>query len=424
MPRDWAGSVFLTPGRNTYTAKYPGFAVDGATRRWIAKKGFKTKPEARAFLAKERRDQLARERGEFDVYGEHRRTPIAKHLEAFVDHVKSGIRRRPRKRPNKHVDLLSARLERAFAEMNVAGLGDLTLDKATRFLIRLVDHEKASTKTRNDYRAALVQFCRWAVASDRLAKSPLAALKKVDDQPAQRQAIDAATVQRLAAAAIQRVLQRSMPGNRDRDLEAARKRAMTVLIAFLAGLRNNEIANLTWSMIDHQAGVVTIPATVAKSAREQSVPLHSGLSDLLQAVRKERSVAQKRAVADSDFVVGYLDERGNPTLPVHLAERIREDADWIGHPTIDADGRSLDLHAMRTSFANELASRGVHDGIIGDLMRHQAPSVTRRHYVRRDAAALRQFVDLIPRETVNVPGLLTGNHGGNQDGSALATEVV
>ena len=409
MPRDWAGSVFRTPGRDTYTAKF----LDFESGAWRKQKGFTTKAEARSFVADKRREYRAKVRGDFDDYSEHRARPLKDHVEAFLEHVRSGLRRRPRKRPDKHVRLLEARLTAAFDAMDVRTLADLNLDRAVRYLNQLVDVDRTTPKTRNDYMAALKQFGRWCEEGGRLRKNPMAALRKVaDDAPAQRQALPAEAVNRLAASAIQRVLQRTVKGNMERHLRAARRRALTELLAFLAGLRNNEIANLTWRMVEQESGLIALPAAITKSGREEFVPLHDGLADALEAVRRERGVEEGRTVADSDLVVGYLDRKGNPTLPVHLAERIREDAEWAKIPLVDGAGRRLDLHALRTSFANELDRLGVPDGIVGDLMRHKPVTVTRRNYVRRDAEQLRPFVNRIPVEAANVAGLLVGGPRG------------
>lgn len=405
MRREWAGSVFQTPGRATYTAKF----LDFCSGAWRQRKGLATRAQAREFLAGKVREYRARERGDFDAGTEQRKRPIADHVSDFVEHVRSHLRRRPRKRPDKHVRQLEARLVAAFEAMGTRSLVELTLDRAARYLNRLVDHDEFSTKTRNDYMAALKQFGRWCEEGDRLLKNPLAALRKVrDDVPAQRQALVSETVNALAAGAIQRVRQRTEAGNLERALRAARLRALTVLLAFLAGLRNNELANLTWRMVEHDNGLIALPAIITKSGREEFVPLHDGLGELLRAIRKERGILQGRAVTDSELVVGYLDKKGHPTLPVHVAERIREDADWIGLPVVDGAGRKLDLHALRTSFANELERRGVPEGIIGDLMRHKPATVLRRNYLRRAAEKLRPFVNMIPAEVARVEGLLAG----------------
>ena len=133
--------------------------------------------------------------------------------------------------------------------------------------------------------------------------------------------------------------------NRAKHLQSAKRRALTILLGFLAGLRNNELANLRWSMIGDE--VIELPAEITKSGRLEFVPLHDGLRDVLRAVRRDRGVEEGRTVADSDLVVGYLDKGEHPTLPVHIAERIREDAEWIKLPTTDEAGRVLETHAHR-----------------------------------------------------------------------------
>ena len=62
MHREWSGSVFRTPGRDTWTAKY----LDFGTEKWRQKKGFKTRADAREFCEQMRKEYRARQRGEFD----------------------------------------------------------------------------------------------------------------------------------------------------------------------------------------------------------------------------------------------------------------------------------------------------------------------------------------------------------------------
>lgn len=403
MRREWAGSVFQTPGRATYTAKF----LDFCSGAWRQRKGLATRAQAREFLAGKVREYRARERGDFDAGTEQRKRPIADHVSDFVEHVRSHLRRRPRKRPDKHVRQLEARLVAAFEAMGTRSLVELTLDRAARYLNRLVDHDECSTKTRNDYMAALKQFGRWCEEGDRLLKNPLAALRKVrEERREHRQALLAETVTMLAAAALARVIEHGMRGNRARDLWAARARALSVLVAFCTGLRNNELANLTWAMVNLDARTLALPAAITKSGRQDFLPLHAGLAWLLREVRHDRAASLGRPIADSELVCGYLDAKGYPTLPLHLAERIREDAEYIGLPVIDSCGRRLDLHSMRTSFANELQRRGVPKGVIKDLMRHGAADPLDRNYLHGDVELLRPYVDRIPFDVVHVAGLL------------------
>src|SRR5262245_28294042 len=66
-----------------------------------------------------------------------------------------------------------------------------------------------AAKTRNAYRCALVTFCNWCVATNRLAANPFRAIPKANekaDRRRQRRAMDEAELTRILAVARQRPL--------------------------------------------------------------------------------------------------------------------------------------------------------------------------------------------------------------------------
>ncbi|MFK7739254.1 MAG: hypothetical protein AB8H80_02935 [Planctomycetota bacterium] len=111
-----------------------------------------------------------------------------------------------------------------------------------------------------------------------------------------------------------------------------------------------------------------------------------------------------RAVGEGQFVVGAMIS-GRPRLPRQIAALVRAAAEWIGHPTIDAKGRRLDLHAMRKSFNVNLRRCGASKEARVDLMRHAAIGVTDEHYDDPDLEHMREAVNQIPAEAASVPGL-------------------
>jgi len=136
------------------------------------------------------------------------------------------------------------------------------------------------------------------------------------------------------------------------------------------------------------------------------------------AVHRGRHVQASRGEPRSDVVGGGARGKLDEGLAVEVVF-------WRHRETVDPPERlvqslraksKLDLHAMRTSFANELDRRGVPEGIIGDLMRHKPATVTRRNYVRRDAESLRPFINRIPADIANVAGLLAGEPRGEPQG--------
>lgn len=402
----WNGSVKKqTDG--TYRIRFRRWEDRFKANPWSERRAKITRKQADAFLRSMNDEWDRKEAGLFDPHVDAAQKPIADHLSAFEAHMREKTSKKPRKRVYKHAEQVMSRLTKAITSMSVQTLADLCLDRATRYLARLREVDGRTVKTRNDVMAVLKQFGRWCERTDRVAKNPLDALQKVKPvEREHRQALTAEQVHRLCAGAIQRTVQnRAAPKKRAEQTDSARRRALALLLGFLAGLRNNECANLTWGMVSFLDAVIDLPAHITKSGRQESVPLHEGLGDVLRAWQAEQALALRRPVAGSDLVVGYLDARGNPTLPVHIAERIREDAEFVGIVPIDGEGRVLDFHAMRTSLANAL-DEAVPDAIVGMILRHRNPGVTRKHYRRTDARKLLGFINEIPREIAHVGGLI------------------
>ena len=234
----------------------------------------------------------------------------------------------------------------------------------------------------------------------------MAAIQNIDDPDGaqKRQALEWEQVRQLAAAAIQRPLQRSPRKSLEKNLAIGKRRALTVITAFLTGLRNNELANMVWGWINFVDNEITVPHDLSKSGRTEHVPLHAGLANLLTQERKRRSIAAGKSVTNNELVLGQT-INGEPKLPKNLPARIRADAKWAGLAVVDENGDKLDLHAMRTNFGNQLDQLGVPEAITADLMRHKPQKVTRTNYLKRRNAMMLPFINEIPAEAAHVPGL-------------------
>ncbi len=136
---------------------------------------------------------------------------------------------------------------------------------------------------------------------------------------------------------------------------------------FLAGtgLRVGEVRQLTVADIrlDAVPPHVRIPAAVAKSRKEQTVPLRS---DLIVLMRRRLA---GRKPADGIF-----------EIPRSLIKRFNADCRRAGIPKRDAEGRTVDIHSLRTTLATYLAISGVTPRIAMELMRHSEIGLTMKVY--------------------------------------------
>ncbi|MBK6942234.1 MAG: tyrosine-type recombinase/integrase [Planctomycetes bacterium] len=142
---------------------------------------------------------------------------------------------------------------------------------------------------------------------------------------------------------------------------AKHDRAAWYLAAIHAGLRRGDLIALTWGDVDFDAQSLTIRDGKAK--RPDVLPMHEQLAAALKAMRPATALPSARVFA------------------AEVTNEMRRD-DFLEAkiPLVDAEGRTADLHALRTTLGNALGASG-----------DRAPARAASHAARRlphDAEAL------------------------------------
>jgi integrase len=158
---------------------------------------------------------------------------------------------------------------------------------------------------------------------------------------------------------------------------------------FLAGtgLRVGEVKRLTVAdvRLDAIPPHVRIPAAVAKSRKEQSVPLRSDL-----VVRLRERLAGRKPT-DPVFPV-----------PADLIARFNADCRRAGIPKRDDEGRTVDVHSLRTTFGTMLSRSGVAPRTAMELMRHSRIDLTMKVYTDPRLLPLAAAVEAMPSVVTKV----------------------
>ena len=131
------------------------------------------------------------------------------------------------------------------------------------------------------------------------------------------------------------------------------------------GLRRSEIRQLRWCDIDYDRGAIRVPAKSAKSKRDQSVALPESLAQELRASRPADSAATEPVVPQGAF----------PNSATFQA-----DVKAAGIERADAEGRVVDMHALRTTYITWLAVTGAHPKAAQALARHASIETTMGRY--------------------------------------------
>ena len=158
-----------------------------------------------------------------------------------------------------------------------------------------------------------------------------------------------------------------------------------VLLSAKAGLRANEIANVTWDMVlgptGQISGLLELRDYAAKKGSGRVIPVHPELGDALAELHD--------VAALSEYVV--TSERGGPMTPLSIVV-------WFSRAFRNIGLKGCSSHSGRRTFVTR-AARLVHKagGSLRDvqlLAGHRSIQTTQR-YIDGDSDAQRKLVSLI-----------------------------
>lgn len=169
-------------------------------------------------------------------------------------------------------------------------------------------------------------------------------------------------------------------------------------LAFLSGLRDGELAGLTWA--DVEGDVIRVrralalvgdgkPGETKTEAAKRDVPMHPALAPVLETWRAEWTRRQgRKPEAREPLFPSPQRAAGDELRPYRpaSAKHLRADLHTVG---LD---RAIDFHATRRSFASWLEAAGVPHETIERLVGHEPKSVLGRHYAAANLDALRAAV--------------------------------
>lgn len=159
----------------------------------------------------------------------------------------------------------------------------------------------------------------------------------------------------------------------ERRLPAHIADALRVIV--FTGARRGEIANLKWSHVDLQKGLLVLPAGSHKTGRKTGEAREIGLPSVVQAI-----IARQPQKGPDDLVFPST-KNGGPIDLSHYWTKARIEAD------LPAD---IVLHSLRHSLASSLAFQGAQAAEIMAAMGHKHISTSQKyiHWTQDAKAAL------------------------------------
>ncbi|MGD8452198.1 MAG: tyrosine-type recombinase/integrase [Phycisphaerae bacterium] len=337
---------------------------------------------------------------------------IDRHVDAYETHLRaSGV-------SAAHLSETLRRLRRIVADCGFTRLAGVTAEPVQRWL-GLRESEGMGARTRNTYTASLRAFIRWAVADGRMVADPLGTLRRADEAGDRRRERRALTEDELLALlrvaelrplaehgresikreenpdgkpgplALEPLTLANIDAAADRAAEKlrlkpafvaklrrlGRERGLIYRTLVLTGLRRGELAALLWGdlSLDGKAPTLTVRAAVAKNRKAETLPIRADLAESLRAWRADcgdgaasgpvfRVPKQLVCILDRDLVAAGIARR--------VKAKDRKGRDCWRIDTRDADGRTVDVHALRHTTATYLAKAGVAPRTAQTIMRH------------------------------------------------------
>jgi len=320
-------------------------------------KGFTDKALTEQLAAKLEGESRMRKTGlvdpELENVAMHKAVLLEEHLKMFNLNIADNSK--------DYIDLIMARLRRVIKAGKFEKLGDLTLDRAQATLWAMRKKQNWGHRTYNHYVQALQTFCNWCVTTQRLLTNPLSGLDRLNievDIRHKRRALSPEEIVKLIEAA--RASRKRVESYR------SELRARLYLMAYLTGLRRRELGSLTPGnfKLDAVPPKVTLKAACSKHRREDVLPLHPELVQLLRE---------------------WLPKlKPNEKLFPELAKKktwkmVKRDLARAGIPYVTEDGIA-DFHAAgRHTYITELLRNGATLPEAKELARHTDVNMTMRY---------------------------------------------
>jgi integrase len=310
-------------------------------------------------------------------FAEHAKRALAEHAEDFRRALAA------KGRPPEYVAKVLFRLSAALDGCRFVRVGDLQESALQEFLGGLLGSGK-STKTVNDYLAAVKRFTRWLRKDGRTASDTMADVApysriKGDERHARRD-FSPEELQRLLACTrrSQRVFL---------DEQSGADRHALYLTACSTGFRAGELASMTPESFDltNARPVARVKATCTKNKKEAVQPIPSEVAAVLRAYLAGKAAGENvwpgqwyRQAAV--MIRADLGEARGAWLSEAQDARQRaehEGSDFLAY--VDAEGRYGDFHALRHSFITMAGKLGLSAKEHQDLARHSTYKLTERY---------------------------------------------
>ena len=401
--------------------------------------------------------------------------PINRHIADYLKHLanKRGKGKRKRTSP-RHVSNVTTALNRIVRDCGFNKLSDIQAEAVASWVTAGLERDELAPRTFNAHVVALKAFCGWAVTNKRLRFNPVKSVGILDEfngQKRPRRALTADELGRLLTVArlrpvaefgrttlrsdkqpanarsrktwskaplefatLQEAYQRGLkalsktPDKIQELEELGRHRALIYKTLVLTGLRKGELTSVCVADVHLQGSTawLSLDAESEKSGNGAELPLRADLAGELQdwlTDRRELFDASQALKLAPDTRASWLQSRLFD-VPSGLIVILDRDLKAAGIAKSDERGRTVDVHAMRHTFASLLSAAGVAPRTAQEAMRHSDISLTMRHYTDPKLLDIAGAMNSLPSLSLTGEAVATVRDTGTDGGQSLVAPTV
>ncbi len=411
-----------------------------------------------------REDELIRHKiitpTEMSVAIKSKRSTI-EHLAAYLQSMRSaGL-------SATHIVDTDQKVNRLVAECEFNRLNDIDRERMEQWLLNQSNCRMAP-RTRNGYLQAIRGFLNWCIETSRLTSNPLKKVAKADekiDRRKLRRAMTETELSELLRVALLRPLaeygrktiatvkneskrsnwtylplgletlddcctraRERLADNQEfiQELEQrGRERMLVYKTLVTTGLRCNELRSITIGQthLGTDRPFIELLASDEKNREGSFIPLRADLADeLRQWIADSTEVSNRMTV--SGMGSQAKQNRSLLNVPNGLIKILDRDLSTAGIAKVDDRGRSLDVHALRTTFGTMLSKAGVAPRTAQAAMRHSRIDLTMNVYTDPIALDIVSAVESLPTISAMIPSCERMAKTGTENGSPTVAPTV
>jgi len=299
----------------------------------------------------------------------HRRSPKKRNFSVPEMMQIFAVKQRAEGTGEQHIQETAAKLNVLVKTLSLKNIADITREKLEKWIAGELAAGNRAPRTINSYVIALKSFCKYLVETERLEKSPLVAIKKLNEEVGkrkQRRAFTSEELQKVFKAARQ---------NRTMDDD----RELIYRMLACTGLRSTELGLAAPFQFDFERNQFMVIASKTKNKKADILPVRA---DLMKRLKK---YIAERNIKPTERIFHYRTST--------LLSALKRDLAAAGIEQKSADGRSLDVHSFRRTFGTMLARAGVPLTTTQRLMRHSSPELTAKLYIDVEAIEMQEAVE-------------------------------